>query len=237
MRDAVGPEFKLGLEKKGYDTWTLEQCLEMAPIINDLGFHFFEQPMMDVGPGQFEDYLRIKERIPRVMLWGGESFRSLEQARPWIQTGVYDAVQSDSFIIGISQNWKIARAAAQHGVKLVTHNWSSCLGTMCNLHTVAGLPNGHMCEYFLYPNPFREALFVEPYRPVNGTITLSDAPGFGMTLAPDLEKRFPTIPGPNVVANPRFPHAWPRRRAKGARKASYRSLFRRRSCSSWPKSR
>lgn len=214
LRDAVGPDFKLGLEKKGYDAWTFEQCMEMAPIIDDLGFYFFEQPMMDIGPAQFDDYLRIKARMPRVMLWGGETFRGLEQAQPWIEQNIYDAVQSDSFIIGISENAKIARHAARNGVKLVTHNWSSCLGTMCNLHTVAGTPSGHLCEYFLYPNPFREALFVEPYRPVNGAITLSDAPGFGMTLAPDLEQRFPYVPGPNVAANPRFPHAWARAQAR-----------------------
>lgn len=214
LRDAVGPDFKLGLEKKGYDAWTFEQCMEIAPIINDLGFHFFEQPMMDIGPAQFDDYLSIKARMPRVMLWGGETFRSFEQARPWLDQRIYDAVQSDSFIIGISENARIARHAAECGVKLVTHNWSSCLGTMCNLHTVAGTPSGHLCEYFLYPNPFREALFVEPYRPVNGEITLSEAPGFGMMLAPDLEKRFPYFPGSNVAANPRFPHAWARAQAR-----------------------
>ena len=32
-----------GLEKKGYDSWTFEECLEIAPVISDLGFHFFEQ--------------------------------------------------------------------------------------------------------------------------------------------------------------------------------------------------
>ena len=85
---------------------------------------------------------------------------------------------------------------------------------MCNLHTVAGLPSGHMCEFFLYPNPFREALFTEPYRPVNGYITLSAKPGFGMELAPDLAKQFPYRPGPNVFANPRFPYAWARAQAR-----------------------
>jgi hypothetical protein len=64
-----------------------------------------------------------------------------------------------------------------------------------------------MCEFFMYPNPFREALFTEPYRPVNGVITLTDKPGFGVSLMPDLEKQFPYVPGPMVTANPRFPHA------------------------------
>ena len=210
LREAVGPDFQLGLEKKGYDSWTFEECLEIAPIINDLNFLFFEQPMGDEGPAQFADYRAIKERMPKVMLWGGERFHNLTEARPWLEQRIYDAVQSDSFIIGITENWQIGRVAADYGVKLVTHNWSSCLGTMCNLHTVAGVPSGHMCEFFLYPNPFREALVTEPYRPVNGYITLSDKPGFGLELAPDLEKQFPYTPGPNVFANPCFPHAWAR---------------------------
>jgi L-alanine-DL-glutamate epimerase-like enolase superfamily enzyme len=214
LREAVGPDFQLGLEKKGYDSWTFEECLEIAPIINDLNFLFFEQPMGDEGPAQFADYLAIKERMPKVMLWGGERFRSLTEAQPWLEQRIYDAVQSDSFIIGITENWQIGQVAAEYGVKLVTHNWSSCLGTMCNLHTVAAVPSGHLCEFFLYPNPFREALVTEPYQPMNGYITLSDKPGFGLELAPDLEKQFPYRPGPNVFANPRFPHAWVRAQAR-----------------------
>ena len=66
----------------------------------------------------------------------------------------------------------------------------------------------------MYPNGFREGLFTEPYRPQSGYITLSDQPGFGMTLADDLEQKFPSIPGPNTLANPRFPHAWDRARAR-----------------------
>jgi L-alanine-DL-glutamate epimerase-like enolase superfamily enzyme len=217
LREAVGPDFKLGLEKKGYDSWTFDECMEIAPIINDLGFLFFEQPMGDEGPAQFEDYQRIKARMPRVMLWGGERIRSLAEARPWLEHRIYDAIQTDCYYIGLSENWRIARAAAANGVKLVPHNWSSSLGTMCNTHLVAGVPSGFMCEFFLYPNfpnPFRESLFTEPYRPVNGVITLSDEPGFGMTLMPELAKQFPYVPGPNTIANPRFPHAWPRAQAR-----------------------
>jgi len=73
-----------------------------------------------------------------------------------------------------------------------------------------------MCEFFLYDNPFRDGLFTEPYRPVNGYITLSDKPGFGMELLPDLEKQFPYRPGPMVQPNPRFPHALARAQAREA---------------------
>jgi len=210
LREAVGAEFDLGLEKKGYDSWTFEECLEIAPIINDLGFLFFEQPMGDEGPAQFEDYLKLKERMPKVMLWGGERFGNLEQARPWLEQGIYDAVQSDCHGMGTTENWRIARVADFHGIKMVPHNWSSSLGTMCNTHFTAGVPNGHMCEFFMYPNDLRYGLFKEPYRPVNGYIELADEPGFGMELIDDMEEKFPHIPGPSTLANPRFPHAWER---------------------------
>jgi hypothetical protein len=85
---------------------------------------------------------------------------------------------------------------------------------MCNTHLVAGVPNGHMCEFFMYPNGFRYGLFKEPYRPVNGVIHLSDKPGFGMELIDDFEQRFPYVSGAGLFANPRFPHAWERARVR-----------------------
>jgi L-alanine-DL-glutamate epimerase-like enolase superfamily enzyme len=217
LRQAVGPDFGLGLEKKGYDSWTMEECLEIAPIIDDLGFLFFEQPMGDEGPAQFSDYRRLRERMPRVMLWGGERFQSCDEARPWIEQGVYDAVQSDCCHLGITQNWRIARLAAAHGVMLVPHNWSTALGTMCNTHLVAGTPSGHMCEFFMYPSDFRYGLLKEPYRPVQSYITLGATPGFGMELIDDPASRFPFVPGPGTLANPRFPHALERAREREER--------------------
>ena len=91
------------------------------------------------------------------------------------------------------------------------------MGTMCNTHLVAGVPSGHMVEFFMYPNDFRYGLFKEPQRPENGYITLSDKPGFGMELIDNPAEKFPHIPGPNVFANPRFLHAWDRARAREER--------------------
>ena len=214
LRQAVGPDFDLGLEKKGYDSWTLDECLEIAPIINDLDFLFFEQPMGDVGPAQFEDYLRLKERMPKVMLWGGESLSGLLQARPWMEQGIYDAVQIDCHRLALTENWHIGRVAHFYGTRLVPHNWDTGLGTASNAHLVAGVPSGHMCEFFMYPNDFRYGLLKEPPRPVDGYITLPDTPGLGVELIDDPAARFPHIPGPNTLANPRFPHAWDRARQR-----------------------
>ena len=214
LREAVGPDFDLGLEKKGYDSWTFEECMEIAPIIDELSFLFFEQPMGDESPAQFADYLKLKEAMPRVMLWGGERFRSVEEARPWMREGIYDAVQCDAYYIGLTANWHMSRVAHFYETKLVPHNWSSSLNTAANAHLVAGSPGGHMCEFFMYPNEFRYGLLKESLRPVDGHIELVDTPGFGVELIDDAAERFPYMPGPNTLANPRFPPAWERARAR-----------------------
>jgi len=213
LRAAVGDDFKMGLEKKGYDSWTFEQCLEIAPIINELGFYFFEQPMGDVGPKQFADYRQLKEQMPKVMLWGGESLRRSQDAEVWMREGIYDAVQTDCLHIGLTQNWRLGQLAKETGTKMVPHNWSTSLGTMSNAHFVAGV-GGHMCEFFMYPSDFRYGLFKEPYRPHDAHIALGNKPGFGVELIDDFAEKFPYIPGPNTLANPRFPHAWERAQAR-----------------------
>jgi hypothetical protein len=42
---------------------------------------------MGLGPSQFEDYLKIKAKMPNVMLFGGESFTSRAQGGGRCQTG------------------------------------------------------------------------------------------------------------------------------------------------------
>ncbi|MDA0335603.1 MAG: hypothetical protein O2782_10590, partial [bacterium] len=220
LRDVVGPDFGLGLEKKGYDSWTLDECLQIAPIIDELGFLFFEQPMGDEGPAQFDDYLRLKQRMPRVMLWGGERFRCAEEARPWIEAGIYDAVQADCVHLGITENWRLAQIAGAHGVRTVPHNWQSSLGTVCNSHLVAGVASGDMCEFFMYPNDMRYSLLQAPPRPHNGLLTLPETPGLGARLLDDASERFAAIEGAAVTANPRFPRAWERARRREAEVAA-----------------
>lgn len=214
LREAVGPDFDLGLEKKGYDSWTYEECMEIAPVIDGLGFLFFEQPMGDAGPAQFDDYLALKERMPGVMLWGGESLESLEEIRPWLEAGVYDAMQIDASRQGLTEDLRIAGAAREHGIRIVPHNWQSSIGTAANLHLTAAAATGHICEFFMYPNGFRCELLEDPPRPVEGWVTLPDRPGFGIEVVEDVEKRFPWEPGPNTLPNPRFPHALDRARAR-----------------------
>ena len=52
-----------------------------------------------------------------------------------------------------------------------------------------------MLEQFETHDPLRTEIFVDPLVVVGGYMDLPRKPGFGVELAPDLEQRFPYLPG------------------------------------------
>ena len=50
--------------------------------------------------------------------------------------------------------------------------------------------------------------------PVDGVLKLSGKPGFGMEVIEAPETVFPYVEEPNTFANPRYPHAWERAKAR-----------------------
>jgi galactonate dehydratase len=94
--------------------------------------------------------------------------------------------------------------AADRGKVLIPHNWHGGGTTMANANLVASIPNREYCEINQTKNPLKEEIFKEPLTVVNGTMTLSDKPGFGVELIDDLEKRFPYEPGSYMRDNPRI---------------------------------
>lgn len=202
LREAVGPDFKLMLEKH---PWTFDQIVnELCPVLEELKFYWYEEPMNQWEEGSVERHLAINEAMPSVMISGGERFTNRFQLQQWIAEGAYDIIQSDCNLTGISENWHIARMANLYGRLQCPHNWHGGLTTISNIHFVASAPNGHMCELNQTFNPLKEDIFKEPLTVENGYMTLSDKPGFGVTLIDDIAERFPWAPGSYMKENPRI---------------------------------
>ncbi len=200
LREAVGPDFKLMIEKHG---WSFEEITEqLCPVLEDLKFYWYEEPMNQWEDGAVERHLKIKEAMPSVMISGGERYTNRFQLQRWIVEGAYDIIQSDCNFTGISENWHIARMAHLFGRLQCPHNWHGGLTTISNIHFVAGCPNGHMCELNQTFNPLKEEIFKEPLVAVNGKMRLPEKPGFGVELIDDIEQKFPWSPGSYLKPNP-----------------------------------
>ena len=192
VREAVGPDVDLALELR---PWSLDEALQLAPVLEELRFTWFEEPMRRDGEDAFDRYLQLQEALPNVMISGGEGILNIHEFKEWVDRGAFDMPQPDAGRIGLLEAWRIVRMAALRGKPFCPHNWGDGSCTLANAALVAASPNALMLEQFETFDPLRTEIFKEPPVVVDGYMELPRKPGFGVELAPDLEKRFPYLPG------------------------------------------
>lgn len=202
LREAVGPQMDLMQESNM--RLSLEECLELAPVLEELKFLWFEEPVKAYEPGALENHLRLKAALRNVKISGGESRATRFDFKEWIDRGAYDIVQPDANVTGLTEAWHIARVAELKGLPCCPHNWHGGLTTMANAALVAAIPNRLMLELNQTWNPFKEELFTDPLTVRNGYLELPRRPGFGMQLKPGIAAKFPYLPGNYWKPNPKL---------------------------------
>jgi L-alanine-DL-glutamate epimerase-like enolase superfamily enzyme len=202
LREAVGP--KMDLMQESNMRLTVEECLELCPVLEELGFLWFEEPVNSSAPNAIENHLRIKQALKRVRISGGESRGNRFEFKEWIDRGAYGIVQPDCNVTGVSEAWNIARIGHLHDMPCCPHNWHGGLTTMANAALVAAIPNRLALELNQTYNPFKEELFKDPLVVRNGYMDLPRRPGFGMELKPGMAAKFPYVPGEYWKPNPKL---------------------------------
>lgn len=204
VRAAVGDDFRLMHEGLGMNLGSLEAIItDFAPVLEELGFYWFEEAFGGTNIEHIELFLRLKEALPTVLVSGGERFSDRFETQEWLDRQALDIVQTDCNVTGITENWYIARMAHLRGIKAIPHNWHGGGTTMANAHFVAAIPNREYCELNQTFNPLKEGIFKEPLTVEKGLMTLPDKPGFGVELIDDIEKVFPYVPGSYQKPNAR----------------------------------
>lgn len=205
LREAVGP--KMDLMQESNMRLTLEECLELAPVLEELNFLWFEEPVRTNEPDSIEKHLRIRQALKKVRISGGESRGSRYEFKEWLDRGAYGIAQPDCNVAGLTESWHIARIAALHDAPCCPHNWHGGLTTMANAALVAAIPNHLVLELNQTYNPFKEEIFKDPLVVKNGYMDLPRKPGFGLELKPGIAAKFPFVPGSYWKRNPRYPAA------------------------------
>jgi L-alanine-DL-glutamate epimerase-like enolase superfamily enzyme len=199
MREAVGPDFDLIQEAN--TRWTVEQCLEIAPVIEELKFLWFEEPTRRI----IEDYLKIKPALPTVKISGGEGRSNRGELMEWVDRGAYDIVQPGCDDAGVTETWHMARMAHTRGKLFCPHSWQDNLVAVANAHVMAAVPNRFLLESNMTPNPLKEGLLKDGVAVKDGHFDVPEKPGLGVELLEGLEERYPPIPGPWNIPDPDMP--------------------------------
>jgi len=140
IRRAVGPGFPLIQEANM--RWSAAQCVEIAPVLEELKFLWFEEPTRRTP----QDYLAVKKALPTVKISGGEKRGNRAENAEMVDSGAYDIVQHSCDDAGVTEAWHMARMAHMRNKLLCPHNWGDGLMAVENAHLMAASPNRFLLE-------------------------------------------------------------------------------------------
>ncbi len=199
IRQAVGPEFQLIQEANM--RWSVAQCLEIAPVLEELKFLWFEEPTGRTP----KDYLAVKKALPTVRISGGEKRGNRAENAEMVDSGAYDIVQHSCDDAGVTEAWHMARMAHMRGKLLCTHNWGDGLMAVENAHLMAASPNRFLLEMNVTPDPLKDGVLKDGPVVKNGYFDIPNKPGLGVELREGLEEMYPPLPGGCSMPDPDMP--------------------------------
>ncbi|MGH9327890.1 MAG: enolase C-terminal domain-like protein [Terriglobia bacterium] len=154
-------------------------AIQLAKAVAPYEVLWMEEP---VPPDQMDDYRRIKDAVPDMLLTGGEHEFTRYGFRELIENKAVDILQPDIYRAGgFSELKKIAAMASAYNLPVIPHG----LGAP-TYHFVISTANSSRAEYVdILAQGGRPLLRGEP-QPKGGFLELSDAPGFGYELDPEV---------------------------------------------------
>ncbi|MFJ1884820.1 mandelate racemase/muconate lactonizing enzyme family protein [Streptomyces sp. NPDC088137] len=147
---------------------------------------FLEEPL---GPARTHEYPELR-RTAGCPVAGGETVTTARELLERMAAGCYDMVQPDATVVGGPvQTLAVFAGAAEHGVDPVVHCWGSAVCQAANYHA-AFAGGGRLAEWPMPAYPLRSELLVEPFRIEAGHLLAPQAPGLGVRLTPQTERRY-----------------------------------------------
>jgi L-rhamnonate dehydratase len=183
-REEVGADVALMVD--GYISGEPRDVLEHLRAIEDLQPAWVEEPL----PADRPRDLAALGRATALPIATGEQLGGDEFAELLADDGV-SIVQPDiSRCGGFTGVRRIAALAAERGVRLVPHAWTSPLLTAASLHVNAWLPDTPYIESNASTAPVVRTLVPDPPQLVDGCLEVPVRPGLGVDVDPAVIERF-----------------------------------------------
>lgn len=176
-RNLIGPDGDIMLDC--YMALDVPYAIQLAKAVAPYKVLWMEEP---VPPDQIDDYRRIKDAVPDMLITGGEHEFTRYGFRDLIEKKAVDILQPDIYRAGgLSELKKIAAMASAYNLPVIPHG----LGAP-TYHFVISTANSPRAEFVdIFAQGGRPLLCGEP-QPRGGFLELSNAPGFGYDLDPEI---------------------------------------------------
>ncbi len=194
-RKVLGPDVQLMIDAHG--TLDVTTAIRLGEAVRDCDLTWFEEPL---PPTEIAGLAEVR-RTTRVPIATGESLFTRFPFRDLAAAGAADFFQPDVGVVGgLTEAKRIATLAGAHGLQMAPHVWFSALVFAASLQLAAAIPNAFLFEVPQAANPLIYELCQPRFTITpDGCVEVPSGPGLGVTLDPDVERRFPYVPGPNYV--------------------------------------
>ncbi|WP_177216762.1 mandelate racemase/muconate lactonizing enzyme family protein [Mycetocola miduiensis] len=141
------------------------------------------------GPDQIDSLPELRRRTD-VPIAGGEIVTTELELIARIRNGSYDIAQPDATVIGgIQPVLSVFAAAREVSTDVYVHCWGAGVGVLANYHAAAAA-GGRTAEWPLPSYPLRDRFLDRVAVVKDGHVRLSDLPGLGVELTPEIEQEF-----------------------------------------------
>jgi L-alanine-DL-glutamate epimerase-like enolase superfamily enzyme len=187
VRQTVGPEPRLMVDANG--AWDVPTAMKMGRAMESLDVYWYEEP---VSPDDVQGSAEVARQVAipvagyETCTYGRVGFRDYIQAR------AVHFVQPDvAWAGGLTECLKIAHMAQAWNLPLAPHIHGSAVAVAAAGHLLGAVPNASMAEMVFPAHPLMADLVKEPLTvDRTGHIELSDRPGLGLELNPEVVARY-----------------------------------------------
>ncbi len=199
VRGGIGDNFRFMIDANhGYTT---HDALYVGRAMEEFSPYWFEEP---VAPEDLDGYRELRAAL-KVNISGGEAEFNRWGWRKLLESRGLDIAQPEVCALGgISEYLRVLALCHSHFTPVVNHVWGSAIAVAVNLHLLAAmppLPGGlfpwePMLEFDTTHNRFIDDLLTvsldikKQVKINNGTVSLPNGPGLGVTPKRDFLDKF-----------------------------------------------
>lgn len=180
-RERLGHDVVLHADANG--GYSVAAAIRVGRILEEFDFGHFEEPC---PYPQIENTARVASALD-IPVAAGEQDQLLEQFHRIINSHGVDIIQPDiGYVGGVSRARKVTSMAEAAGMPATPHCANQSMLQLFTLHLAASQPSVHQFqEWNIEPWSWYEGIFTGLPPVVDGHVTLSEAPGWGVEVNKD----------------------------------------------------
>jgi galactonate dehydratase len=166
---------------------TLNEALELLKEMEKLKLYWLEEVTAPESP----EALATINRATEMTTAGGEVIYGIQNFYRYAASGAVDVLMPDvKYCGGLLELRKIAAMAEGMFLRVSPHGPASPVGNIAVSHVCAGLPNFEINEFAFAEVPWRAELIEPPELFDRGHLSVSERPGFGISLNEKIIRQF-----------------------------------------------